>query len=391
MAEHRLITTLMRPFFRKGEEASFTLPRALSDTSRVLCLDTGDLSDFLFYMPLINAIRRHFPGCRMGFLIPEKHESLVVPSGFTKQFIIYKDGQINPWRPAFGDLLRQLGSGGYDMAMVMSMQPKPRFELAALASGAALRLGPSHDKSWPSINFEIRPPRDKDLYLGDRLSAAAPFLGLSREELSPRWPLPMEKLRQMGQQVHFHKPNPDQMLIGIDPGLGKSGHAIAQDNLLFLARQLTSQLMCRVLPIGDPDDLDRLKQFEVRLSDVPVGLPRETALDMVLLLAQCDLFIAGNTDFFHFAVAMGIPAIGLFTQSDKACWIPKGRKKVRVLQLKKGQKVEMETLMAIVEEVTEGRAGTPASIMTPEQVAATEKESTSSSDPETPDALTADD
>lgn len=366
MAEHRLITSLMQPFFRKGEQAFFTLPRALDDKSRILCIDTGDLTDFLFHMPLVNAIRRHFPGCRMDFLIPEKHESLVVPSGLTKHFIVYKDGQLNPWRPSFGRLLRQLGTGNYDMAMVMSMEPEPRLELVALASGAALRFGPSHDKSWPSINFELRPPRDRNLYLGDRLAAAAPFLGLLPEELSPRWPLPMDRMRQMSQQVHFHKPDPDQLLIGIDPGIGKSGHAVAQDNLLFLARQLTSQLMSHVLPLGSPDDKERLHQFEVRLADVPTGLPRETILDMMLLLAQCDLFIAGNTDFFHFAVALGIPAIGLFTGSDQACWIPRGRKKTHVLQLKKGQKVELEPLLEIVEEVTGGRTRTATTVMVEE-------------------------
>lgn len=380
----------MRPFFRKGEAASFTLPRALAKDSRILCIDTGDLTDFLFHIPLINAIRRHFPGCRMDFLIPEKHEPLLVPSGLAKQYIVYKDGHLNPWRPAFGALLKGLSAHDYDMALVMSMEPKPRLELAALASGASLRMGPSHDKSWPSINFEIRPPSNKDVYLGDRVAAAAPFLGLLQEELSPRWPLPLDRVRLMAQQVHFHKPNPDQMLIGIDPGVGKCGHALAHDNLLFLARQLTSRLMCRVLPLGDPEDKERLSQFELRLSDIPVGLPRETTLEMLLLLAQCDLFIAGNTDFFHFAVAMGVPAIGLFTKSDKECWVPRGRKKVNVLRLKKGEKVELEAMMEIVDTVTDGRTRTATSIMSPEQVAAQEDASAAASNPDQPDALAPD-
>lgn len=365
----------MRPFFRKSETATFTLPRALSNESRILCLDTGDLSDFLFHMPLINAIRRHFPSCRMDFLIPEKHEKLVVPCKLGKLYIPYKEGQLNPWRPSFGNLLRQLGSTQYDMAMVMGTEPQPRLELAALASGASLRLGPSHKKSWPSINFEIKPPRNPDLYLGDRVVTAAPFLGLLREELSTRWPLPMDKMRQMAQQVHFHKPNPDQMLVGMDPGVGKSGAAVASDNLRMLARELTSQMMCRVLPVGNPDDKARLDEFEMRLSDVPTGLPRDSVLDMILLLAQCDLFIAGNTDFFHFAVALGVPTVGLFSDKDAACWQPKGRPKVHVMQLKKGKKVDVEALLAAVEMVTEGRTRTTTSVMTPEQVAAQESQS----------------
>jgi ADP-heptose:LPS heptosyltransferase len=183
----------------------------------------------------------------------------------------------------------------------------------------------------------------------------------------------MDRLRHMAQQVHFHKPNPDQMLVGIDPGLGKTGHAAALDNLQYLAGQLTQNLMCRILPLADPADRERLEQFETRLSDVPSGLSRDTVLDMVLLLAQCDLLVAGNTDLFHFAVALGIPAIGLFSPSDPPCWVPDGRNKVKVLVTKKGKKVEIETLLEAVEEVTEGRTRKATSIMSPEKAADLEK------------------
>jgi ADP-heptose:LPS heptosyltransferase len=363
LAEHKLISTLMRPFFSKGKAASFTLPRALADTSRILCIDCGDLSDFLFHVPLLTAIRHRYPGAKIDFLVPERHSALVIPSGLARQCLIYKEGQLNPWRPAFSSLLRKLGAGGYDMAVVMSYTPQPRHELAALASGASLRFGPSHKDSWPGINFEIRLGEDADGYLGDRLQTAAPFLGFEPEEFVPRWPLPLEKLRQMAQQVHFHKPNPDQMLIGVDPGVGKSGHGFALENIQFLVRQLSSQLVCKILPLGDPVDNARLQKFEASISEVPVGLQRDTLLEMILLLAQCDLFVAGNTDFFHFAVAQGVPAIGLFSKADRAQWMPRGRPRARVIQVTKGEKVDIETLMEAVEAVTQGRTSTASTVI----------------------------
>ncbi len=363
MSDHKIISSLMRPFFRKGQEASFTVPGALRDDSRILCIDPGDLSDVLFHMPLLTAIRRRHPGTKMDFLLPEKHAPLIVPSGLARQCIIYKDGQLNPWRPAFSSLLRKLGAGKYDVALVMSYEPKPRLELAALVSGANFRYGPSHKDAWPAINFEMRAGGDGIGYRGDRLQRTAPFLGFSPEEMIARWPLPMDKVRQMAQQVHFHKPNPDQMLIGVDPGMGKTGHVFALDNLLFLVRQLSSQLVCKVLPLGDPVDRDRLQKFETRLSEVPFGLERETLLEMILLLAQCDLFVSGNTDFFHFAVALGVPAVGLFSKSDDEQWIPQGRAHARVINIAKGEKVDIETLMEAVEAVTEGRTSMASTVM----------------------------
>lgn len=362
MADHKIISTLMRPFFNKGKDASFSLPGALSDSSQILCIDCGDLSDVLFHMPLLTAIRRRYPGAKMDFLVPEDHAPLIVPSGLARQCMIYKESQLNPWRPAFGTLLRKLGQGNYDTAVVMSFSPQSRLELAALASGASLRLGPSHPEAWPGVNFELRPGAKDEGYLGDRLRMAAPFLGFDPAEMKPRWPLPADKVRQMAQQVHFHKPNPDQMLIGVDPSISKTGHAFALDNLQFLVRQLSSQLVCKVIPLGDIGD-DRLTRFETSLSEVPVGLGRETLLDMILLLAQCDLFVSGNTDFFHIAVALDVPAVGLFAKGESAQWIPTGRDRARAIRVTKGQKVDIETLMEAVEAVTGGHTSTASTVI----------------------------
>ena len=363
MTEHRLITSLMRPFFKRGQATSFSVPGFVGNESNILCLDNGDLAEVLFHIPLVRALRRRFPGAKIDFLLPEDHAPLIVPSGMARHCIIYKPNQLNPWRPAFASLLRKLGEGAYDMAVVMAFKPEPRLELAAMASGAALRLGPSHDEAWPSINFEMKTAAGDESYLGDRLLRTAPFLGLTPEELSLPWPLPVDQVRQVAQQVHFHKPNPDQMLIGVDPTAGKSGRALALENLLFLVRQINSQLVCKVLPLGDPAQKQRLEKFETRLSEVPVGLSRETLFEMVMLLSQCDLFLAGNTDFFHFAVSLGVPTIGLFTAYDEACWIPRRRESVKVLSVAKGEKIDIETLMEAVEAVTGGQTSRPSTII----------------------------
>ncbi|MCP4293453.1 MAG: glycosyltransferase family 9 protein [bacterium] len=365
MSEHRLITSMMRPFFRKGQAAQFTLPGILNESSRILCIDSGDLAELVFHVPLVKAIRKNYPAARIDFLVPEKHEPLLVPSGLVKQCIVYKESQLNPWRPAYASLLRQLGKGHYDMAVVLTRNAAPRLELAALASGASLRLGPSHEDSWPAVNFEIRLPEGSGQYFGDRILSAGPFLGLTARDMNSRWPLPMELVRQTAQQVHFHKPNPDQILIGVEPGVSKTGHKLELENLHFLVRQMATHYICRVIPLGKPNDSGLLKKFELKLSDTPLGLSRETLMDNVLILSQCDLFLAGNTDLFHFSVALGVPTIGLFSKDELPSWIPGNRKRVRVLTLDKAGKVDLETLMEAVETVTDGRTTKAAKVIDP--------------------------
>jgi ADP-heptose:LPS heptosyltransferase len=249
------------------------------------------------------------------------------------------------------------------MAVVMSFRPHPRLELGALASGAKLRLGPSHEDGWPAVNFEVRPREGDTRYWGDRIALTAPFLGFAPAEIRAGWPLPDDQLRRAAQQVHFHKPNPDQMLIGLDPTTTKSRHRFALESWHFLVRQLSSQFVCTMLPLGHPADSDELGRFATRLSDVPVGLQRESLMDMLVLLAQCDLFLAGNTDLFHFAVAQGVPTVGLFTEAEPVHHRPSERPRVRVLEIERGEKVDIETLMVAVEAVTGGRTSTASTVI----------------------------
>ncbi len=356
MSEHQMITKFLRPFFQKRKIEPFTVPGVVGNQSRVLAIDTGDLTDLLFYIPLVEGIRRTYPGSKIDFLLPEEHTPLVVPSGLARQCLVYSAKQLQPWRPAFGSLLRNLGKNKYDVAIVMSLVPNPVLELVALASGARLRFGPSHEKAYPGINLEVSSSGAKKGYRGNRIRCVSRFFGLDPETVKPGWPLPEDKLRQMAQLVHFNKPRKEELLVGIDPGVSKTGHGISLSNLHFLIRQLTSQTCCQVLPLTDPGNQDRLKKFEVQLQNPTTGLNRDTLLETILLLSQCDLFVAGNTDLFHFAVAQQVPTIGLFTKQDAQDWDPADQENTRVLRVTKGERVDIDTLMVAVEAVTGGRA-----------------------------------
>jgi len=353
VSDQKLISAVLRPFFRKGTGARFSLPDCVRDDSRILCIDAGCLSDVLFHMPLLTAIRRRYPGAVMDFLMPEKHATLVVPSGLARQCLLYKPTQLNLWRPAFASLLRQVQAGDYDLAFLMAHEAHPALEMAALASGAALRFGTSHPQAWPAINFELRALPDS--YLGDRLRHAAPLFGFAAAELAPRWPLPMDKMRQMAQQVHFHKPNPRQLLVGIDPGAPLSGPGWPLETFQAIARTLTAKVECRVLPLGHPQEKETQARLEVLLSNVPTGLNRDTLLEVVLLLSQCDLFVAGNTDCLHFAVAMGVPVVGLFRADDPACWRPAAGPRLRLLEPDVDGRVDADVLLAAVDAVAGDR------------------------------------
>lgn len=350
--EGKLLSGFLGRFFQRGEAAApFAVPGALGEKSRILAVDTGDLADLLFHVPLLQAIRDRYPLVRIDFLLPEDHASLVVPSGLARHCMVYSRKQLRPWSPGFYSLVKAVRREPCDMSLVMSFTAQPALELVALASGAKLRLGPSHSGSYPAVNFEIRGEDDADRYRGAKLRAAAPFLGLPELEDACRWRLPEEQLRRMRQLVHFNKPRQEEILVGVDPSLGKSGTGLAVQSMQFVVSQLSSQMPCRVLPLAVDRDRERLARFETGLESQPLNLPRESLFDTVLLAGSCDLFIAGNTDLFHCAAALGVPTIGLFLGGDGRQWEPLAAPHVRVLRIAGGERVDIDTLMEAVEAV----------------------------------------
>lgn len=353
-----MLEKLKQTLLGRKETGPFRAPGQIDDGARILALAPPDLADLLFHMPLLSAIRRTWPGVSIDFLVPEAFAPLVVPSGLARQVTVYTDKQMVTWKPAYRNLQRSLGQAGYDASFVLSRDPAPALESLGLATGAALRFGPSHDGSWPAVNLEMRRPAEASGYVGDRPARLAPFLGLSSSVVRKPWPLPTDKLRQVAQVIHFNKPRPDELLVGVDPGPDKSGRALSPQNLQFLTQQLKTQLNCRVLPLCGPGGEDRLRQFEaLSTAPVPPAFNRDTLLETVLLLCHCDLFVAGNTDLFHFAVAEGVPTVGLFGSEVPDHWRPADRPRCRVVKITGGEKVDMATLMEAVQAVLGGSGG----------------------------------
>jgi ADP-heptose:LPS heptosyltransferase len=332
----------------------FCLPGMLDDSCRILALASDDISDMLFHMPILVGIRKKWPGASLDFLVPESFSSLVIPSGLARQVLVYGEKQLASWRPSFRSLQRALGEARYDVSLVLSRSANPPLESLGLASGAVLRYGPSHAGAWPAVNFEFRIRPSSSSYAADSIMELAPFLGLDAEGLASGWPLPLDKLRQVAQVVHFNKPRPAEYLIGIDPGPDKSGRALSSQNLVFLVQQLRSWFDCRILPLCGPGGRERMRQFEAQLdAPVPPAFNRDTMLDAILLLNQCNLFLAGNTDLFHMAVAAGVPSVGLFGEQVGSSWHPRSGRRCVLFPVSAGKKIDPASLRSAVQAVIE--------------------------------------
>ncbi len=103
--------------------------------------------------------------------------------------------------------------------------------------------------------------------------------------------------------------------------------------------------------LATPDEDVVATQFEQEVKGERIELPRHNVKDTIALLTQCDVFIAGNTNLFHFAAAFGVPTIGLFTERDDKRWIPPDQLHVGIVHGRRGEKQSTAQFLALVERL----------------------------------------
>lgn len=334
----------------RAANTSFTLPGALHEEARVLLIESGDLTDLLFAMPFVEQVKQRHPRSHLGLLCTETSSRLALTSGQFQDLVVYSPEQLQANSSGLRRLEEILGRQKWEVAILLSREPDEAREMLAYASGAALRLGPGHQKAFPHLNCELRSPQNGE-YPYHRTTTWGRLLGVPLDDVPLHWPLSPESLRHAAQLVHFNKPRKDQLLIGVDPGAGKAGTLLAAENLAFLVNHLANHLHCKTMILTADEDADREERLRAQLRSDQLELPRPTLKETVFLLAQCDLFLAGNTDLFHYAAAMGVPTVGIFTPSDQDCWVPTAARNVELLRPNEGEPLSLSDLMERVDRL----------------------------------------
>jgi len=351
--------SLLKRMFGRDEDVAgleaFHLPGSLHESVRLLLVDSGDPTDLLFAMPFVSRMREACPQAHLGLVCDEATSHLALTTGLFQDIVVVPSDAAKRNAAAQGKLHEVLRSGEWEVAILTGRQPDPVRETLARASGARLRVGPGHERAFPNLNLELRAPLQRD-YPFQRTATWGRVLGIPLDGAELRWPLVEEMRRQMAQLVHFNKPRKDQLLVGIDPGVGKEGLQLATENLAFLVNHLASHIRCKtiLLTAGDPRRPEELRPL---LKSEHLDLPRPTLKETTLLLAQCDLFLAPNTDLLHFAVALDVPTLGIFTERDREEWTPPEAAHLQLLESREGERLSLGELMEKVDHLLQPALG----------------------------------
>ncbi len=336
-------------------DREFKLSGDLADMSRVLFVGSGQLSDIIFHLPLLARIHEQWPELELQVLVDERWAEFLRREEMLSGLLVYRGDQLRARSSSYYRLLKEVRDRNFDAVFLMGEEADGPRDLVAYASQAPLRVGVYQPERDSMLNCMLR-WQGQDRYKMEMPGEFSRLFGLSYDPWGWRFEARPEEQRAADQMIHFRKPISDQLLIAVDPGVGKGQGRVAADSLAYLVNHISEHLRAKVLFLHLPGAESEAAELTRLLRGEILDMPRQGLRESLALLTRCNLFLSGNTELFHVAVAAGVPALGLFIESDGKRWEPRRSDSVSILRGRPGEKMSLQDIDSAVEGILHDRS-----------------------------------
>ena len=341
------VVSLLAGKFKRNR--SFHLPGDVINSAKILFIGSDDILELLFIYPVVDYFNKNYPDIKKTMLVDRSLAEAAARLLPVEAVITYRADQMRIYKKGFVKLLKALKKEYFETCILLGRDVPIHNYILAFLSGAVTRIGFGSTLSFPYINCEIV-LSDGDRYLGKRYSGIINSIGLKGESSFDLIRLKEKDFLRAEQLIHFRKPRSDVMTVGVDPGKGRERRYVIPEILSFLVNNLAARMKSKVLILTEPWDPRLVREFSSEIKCDTFDLQPENSYQTINLLSCCDLFVSANTTLFHFASALGVPTIGLFTEDESARWIPDSSN-VRIFRGKKGEKLPLKEFFGIVEDL----------------------------------------
>ncbi|MDP2895233.1 MAG: glycosyltransferase family 9 protein [bacterium] len=280
---------------------------------RILVIRSGAIGDFIITLPVIQLLRRAFPGGWLSLVAKSRVRPLV--QGVVDEFVDIDGTLLLPFfgeRPdpvceefrylnTFDLIISYLGSGGIISANLLSL-PHPRV-----------------------VNADVIPPPDYSRHITEYLleplsqlidTSSPPFPSITIPTDAKEWARGF--LRASG--VSSSGP-----LIAVHPGSGSRDKIVAPATFCRAVRQLQRRLPgAHVLVVEGEADEECVSVFLRELGAPHLNVKNRNLVEVASLLSHASLFLGNDSGIAHLAAAVGVPTIAVFRASNPKVWAPRG-------------------------------------------------------------------
>jgi len=312
------------------------------DFQKILLIKLSAMGDVVHTIPLLNALRRHYPKARIDWLTTPAIAELLRHNPAIDSVIEFsRDGWAKPWRFApFADaarLIATLRATGYDL--VLDMQGQLRSAIFAFASGAPVRIGfdrpradiwqssprqipaearkhawqGAREGSWLAYTHHIALPT-LDVHPVERYLSVGAMLGLDDGAPDFSFPIPPEAATRIEGLLDYYG-IASANVVAIAPGTNWETKEWRREGFAEVARHFLQKRYAVTL-VGSERER-AVCEAVATLAPGAVNLAGETTLpELAALLRRAAIAVTNDSGPMHLAVALDRPVVSIFGPTD---------------------------------------------------------------------------
>ena len=335
---------------------------------RILITRCSAIGDCILTLPVLNALRDHFPESRIAWLMEAGPAFLLNGHANLDELIVVEKGWLKS-----PTLIRSLRKRLRDFApqIVIDPQSLTKSALAGWLSGAPRRIGfsrPQGREIAPWLNRELVPW--KSPHLVDAQLGLLTSLGISQAEV--RFDVPRDSTSGDAAARFCTNAHLGGGFVAINTSAGWDSKLWPAERFGLVARHIGERwnLPSAVVWAGDRERASA-DQIVLHSGGHAIRLPATNLRELAAVLRQAKMYVGSDTGPMHLAAAVETPCVGLFGPTDPAVCGPYGtghRTVQAYRQTSRGRKraqndamlaIEVEVVASAVDEILESQSEQP--------------------------------
>ncbi len=280
-----------------------------SGGARILVVRGGALGDFILTLPVLAALRVHFPGCSIELMAYPQYGELAVEAGYVDRLHPIESRALAGFFAARGKLDTGLAAVFERVEIVVSylFDPDTIFQTNVLRCMQG--------------QFLAGPHRPNDL--ARRHATEVLLSPLERLAIFEANPVPRLAVGRSGSAEESGV----RGCVAFHPGSGSERKNWSESSWGELLEGFVERREERLLLVGGEAEGERLERLAAQLPRERVVVARSLGLvEISRLLSGCKAFLGHDSGVTHLAAAVGLPSLVLWGPTVEEVWRPRGER-----------------------------------------------------------------